>query len=234
MDWYAKSLAIAFILGAMFATRAIAGDASRSSSTDVRKILAAQIADRVAALLPAGDRLDSVSLECDPPADATLREVAPGVARLQTSQLLVMLEHDRATQSCGVSVRVERQVLAAVRDIGPNEAVSEADFRPQWLDAFAGSTGYLSAFPATGGMVAAVPIRAGQALSASQLTRPAMVHPGELVTVTVTDGPVNLRAQLRSNNNAALGDTATLINPESGQPVTVTITGPKTASLDLQ
>ncbi len=232
MDSSAKSLAGALLLGAMFACRGLA--AADGSTTEVRKLLAAQIADRIASLLPAGDRLDGVTLECDPPADATLREVAPGIAQLQTSSFLVVFEHDHATQACGVSLRAARQVLAAVHDIAPGEVVSDTDFRLQWIDAFAGAPGYLVALPLSSGLVAASAIRAGQALVASQLTHPSMIHPGDLVMVTVTDGPVSLHAQLRSNTKAALGDAITLINPDSGQPVAVTVTGPKTASMELQ
>jgi len=40
-------------------------------------------------------------------------------------------------------------------------------------------------------------IRSGQPLYQNSLKRPIAVHPGELVTVLVTNGPVSVRAQLQ-------------------------------------
>ena len=213
---------------------ALYADPPSASDASTRSTLAAAIADRLTPLLPAGERLGGVDLECDPPAGATLNEVAPGVAQLQARSFLVVLEHDHRTLACGATVRAERQVLIAVRDIAAGEAVTDADFRPQWIDAFGTAANGMVTLPSSTGLVATSAIHAGQAPSAWQLARPPLIRPGDLVTVTVTNGPVSLRAQLRSNATAALGDTALLINPESGLPVAVTVTGLRTAALEMQ
>jgi flagella basal body P-ring formation protein FlgA len=77
-------------------------------------------------------------------------------------------------------------------------------------------------------------IRAGQPLYQSAITRPIAVHPGEMVTVMVKNGPVRLRALLQAQSQGAVGDSVTLVNPASGTPVMVVVTGPHSAELVLQ
>jgi len=209
-------------------------DSAPPTIAQTKATLTALIADRLAPLVPTGERVDEVVLECDPPAIATLGEVAPGVTQLQSRGFLVVLNYANRTLTCGATVRAERQVLVAVRDLMPGDPVTASDFRAQWVDAFGGVANNLTEFPQGAGLVAASAIRAGQSLGPWQLKRPEQVHPGDLVAVTVADGPVTVRAQLRATSAAALGETVTVINPDSGLPVTATVTGPKTAQLEIQ
>jgi flagella basal body P-ring formation protein FlgA len=212
----------------------VAADPIPSAITPSTLALTALIADRIAPLVPTGERVDQVTLDCDPPAGATVSEVAPGVTQLQSRSFVVVLEHDHRTLACGATVRAERHVLVAVHDIAPGDPVAESDFRSQWVDAFGGAINDLAEFPQGSGLIAASAIRAGQSPGPWQLKRPAAVHPGDLVSVMVTNGPITVRAQLRATSTAALGETATVINPESGLPVAVTVTGSKTAELEIQ
>ncbi|HLW72262.1 MAG TPA: flagellar basal body P-ring formation chaperone FlgA [Candidatus Binataceae bacterium] len=192
--------------------------------------LNAALVARVTPLMPPGVTLQAVTLGCDPPAGATLADVAPGMTQLQSRSLTVVLTHDGATTACTAIVAAQRQVLVAARDIAAGEAVATSDFQAQAVEAFSAAPNALEQLPRTS-MVAANPIRAGQPLYAYQLIRPLAIHPGDLVIVTISNGPVTVRAQLQSNSAASVGDTATVINPESGAPVGVTVTGVKTAEL---
>jgi flagella basal body P-ring formation protein FlgA len=200
--------------------------AAQPPVTELNTALVAQLNP----ILPSGMRLDSVTLGCDPPPNATLAEVAPGMTQLNSRSLMVVLAHDGLTLSCTATIAAERQVLVAGRDIAMGEAVAAGDFQPQWVEAFSAAPNALDKFPRTD-TIAASPIRAGQPLYAYQLTRPVAIRPGDLVVVMIRNGPVILRAQLQSNSSASVGDNATVINPDTGAPVGVTVTGVKTAEL---
>jgi flagella basal body P-ring formation protein FlgA len=102
------------------------------------------------------------------------------------------------------------------------------------VDAFSVGSGSLDVFPSNGPYAASTYIRAGQPVYQNQVARPIAVHAGELVMVLVKNGPVTVRAQLQSQSTAAVGETATMINPGSGRPILVTVTGPRAAELVMQ
>ena len=140
---------------------------------------------------------------------------------------MVELQKDDRPTYCSATMDASRQVLTASRDIQPNEPVTDADFQTEWVDAFGASTGALLTFPDRGPYVSATTVRTGQPLYQSTLVRPIAVHAGEMVMVLVKNGAVQLRAQLQAQSQAAIGDTVTVINPVSGIPVMVTVTGPR-------
>jgi flagella basal body P-ring formation protein FlgA len=192
--------------------------------------LTAAIAGRIAPILPDGARLDGVTLGCNPPANATLQDVAPGVTRLTSRGVVIELREGNHTIACSATVAAERQVLVAAHDFDGGASVTATDVQPQWVDAFTGAPNALDQPPGPG-LVTAGPIRAGQPLYAWQLIRPIAIHPGDRVTVVIRNGPVTLRALLEANSSAAVGESATVINPDTDTPVAVTVTGPKTAEL---
>jgi flagella basal body P-ring formation protein FlgA len=217
-------------------SRAIASAPSAGDHSDPADAadLATQVQSQLAAMVPAGLRVDQVALGCKPPAGATLKAVAPGFAQLTSRAFMVELQKGDRSTFCSATMDASRQVLTATRDIQPNEPVTNADFQPQWVDAFGASTGALLEFPNQGPYVSATIIRAGQPLYQVALSRPIAVHPGEMVMVLVKNGPVRVHAQLQAQSQAAIGDSVTVVNPVSGIPVMVTVTGPKNAELVMQ
>ncbi len=179
-------------------------------------------------------RIDSVTLGCKPPAGATLKTVAPGISSLISRSFMVELQAGDRSIFCSAAMTASRQLLTATRDLAADAPVTPADFSSNWVEAFGTAPGALASFPDEGPYVSATPIRAGQPLYQNSLKRPVAVHPGDLVTVLVHNGPITVRAQLQSQSQAAVGDSATMINPASGMPVAVTVTGPKTAELVMQ
>jgi flagella basal body P-ring formation protein FlgA len=232
MAWSAKvkctttAGALAVVLG----LSATVGADPPGPASQLASDLSATLAARVAPLLPGGARLESVSLGCTPPAKATIQDVAPGLTQLNSRGLVIVLRDGDHTIACSATVAAQRQVLVAARDLAAGESVVADDVQPQWVDAFTGAPNALDELPRTG-LVTAGTIRAGQPLYAWQLIRPIAIHPGDLVTVMIINGPVTVRAQLEANSTAAVGETATVINPDNGTPVGVTVTGPKTAEL---
>lgn len=204
------------------------------SSSDIAADIAAQVQNQLAGMIPAGMRVDRVELGCKTPVGSALKAVAPGLAQLSSRSFMVELLKDDRPTYCSATMDASRQVLTASRDIQPNEPVTDADFQTEWVDAFGASTGALLTFPDRGPYVSATTVRTGQPLYQSTLVRPIAVHAGEMVMVLVKNGAVQLRAQLQAQSQAAIGDTVTVINPVSGIPVMVTVTGPRNAELVMQ
>jgi flagella basal body P-ring formation protein FlgA len=204
--------------------------------TDVSGVsdLAAQVQSQLPAMVPMGIRVDHVQLGCKPPPGSELKAVAPGIAQLTSRSFIVELQKGDRSIYCSATLDASRQVLTANRDIQPESPVTSADFQPQWIDAFGGSAGALADFPDHGPYASATMIRAGQPLYQNSLLRPIAVHPGDMVMVVVKNGPVSVRAQLQAQSQAAIGDSLSAINPVSGIPVTVTVTGPRNAELVMQ
>jgi flagella basal body P-ring formation protein FlgA len=219
----------------MIASSAAAASASPASTPEAAAPdFSAQIAAALQPLLEPGTRLGAVVLQCHPPANAVIQTVAPGVSRLQSRGIVVEFLAGDRQQVCGATVSAERQVLVAAHDIAPRQPVAGGDFSRQWLDAFTAAPGAAGEFPSSGPYVSATLIRAGQPLYPNQIARPVAVHPGDLVTVIVKNGGVTVRTQLEARSEATVGDTATMINPASGNPVAVTVTGERTAELVMR
>jgi flagella basal body P-ring formation protein FlgA len=188
----------------------------------------------LARIVPVDMRIDSVTLGCKPPTGVTLKTVAPGITSLTSRSFMVELQSGDRSMFCSAALNASRQLMTATRDLDPDAPVTVADFASNWVDAFSTAPGALANFPNQGPYVSATSIRAGQPLYSNSLKRPIAVHPGDLVTVLVKNGPITVRAQLQAQTQAAVGDDATMINPGSGMPVAVTVTGPKTAELVMQ
>ena len=205
-----------------------------SSDGTAASELTREIQVELVRIVPVDMRIDSVTLGCVAPAGAMLKAVAPGLTSLSSRSFMVELQLGDRTMFCSASMNASRRLMTAVRDLDAGASVSDADFVSNWADAFSIAPGALASFPADGSYVAASVVRAGQPLYQNSLKRPIAVHPGDLVTVLVKNGPITVRAQLQAQSQAAIGESATLINPGSGIPVAVTVTGPKTAELVMQ
>ncbi len=196
--------------------------------------LAREIQAQLARIVPIEMRIEAVTLGCKPPEGATLKAVAPGLTTLTSRSFMIELQSGDRSLFCSAMMTASRQVLAAAHDLATDAPVAETDFAPSWVDAFSTASGVLASFPSQGPYISATSIRAGQPLYQNSLKRPIAVHPGDLVTVLVKNGDITVRAQLQAQSQAAVGDSATMINPGSGMPVSVTVTGPKTAELVMQ
>lgn len=233
-----RLLHLAFvILGAVLLTAVVAlADTNPPSNAGVASPddMKAQIAAHVAQILPDGMRIKAIGLEFTAPAGATLVSVAPGVTRLMSRYLMVQLQVNGRMMAYTATVDAERQVIAVQHDIAAGAPITDADVQTQWVEAFNADPGALRAFPAGSELVAATELHAGEPLYTGSFTRAIAVHPGDVVNVLVKNGPVTVRTQLEARSAAAVGDTATMVNPQSGTPVTVSVTGPKAAELVMQ
>jgi flagella basal body P-ring formation protein FlgA len=226
----AFSIALADTVPSSASASAASNPSGSAEAADLDALIRAQLA----AIVPQGMRVDRVELGCRPAAGSALKAVAPGLAQLSSRSFMVELQKGDRSTYCSATMDASRQVLTATRDIQPDQPLTNTDFQPQWVDAFGVAPGALVEFPNLGPYVSATEIRSGRPLFQNALLRPIAVHPGELVMVTVKNGPVRLRAQLQAQSQGAVGDSVTLINPASGTPVMVVVTGPHSAELVLQ
>ena len=76
------------------------------------------------------------------------------------------------------------------------------------------------------GRVARRPITPGGILRMADLIRPEIVARGEIVSVVYEAAGVSLALRAKSNEAGALGDTVTLVNPQSKKVLQGIVTGP--------
>lgn len=197
-------------------------------------VLEAQIQMQLSQVAPAGMRIDSVKLTCNPPEGTTLKTIASGFSQFASRSFMVELVKDERSSYCSATMEASRQVLVATHEIQSGTPTTDTDFQSRWVDAFAGSVGALSEFPHQGPYVTATLLRMGQPLVQNNLIRPIAVRAGDTVTVLVKNGPVTVHAQLQAQSQASIGDSVTVMNPAGGTPIMVTVTGPENAELVLQ
>lgn len=221
----------------MTAVWAFARDASPiSSAADSRneKNLEAEIVQRVVPLIAPGIRIGGVKINCPVTAGTTLKDVAPGLSQLTSRTFMVELANDHGVRSCGATLDAQRQVLVASRALAAGQSVSAQDFELRWVDAFTGAPGAAANFDFSGSLAATTFIAAGQPLYPTELAKPVAVHPGDSVTVVVRNGAITVRTELEARSSASIGDSATLLNPETGASVQVRVTGVRTGELVMQ
>jgi flagella basal body P-ring formation protein FlgA len=194
--------------------------------------LAQQVKEALRGMVGPGQRLNAVKLDCAPPPNATLKEVAPGVDVLSSPGFTVELASPSGTTYCSATAQVQEQVLVAARTLNVGQTVTQADFRLGWTDAFGGPADPLSTLE--GRAVMLVPLRAGRVLYASDLRKAIVIRSGEVVAVTVRNGAVTVLTHLKAVNDAGDGESVTLENPSSGRLVTARATAPGHAEIDLK
>src|SRR5581483_2887275 len=168
----------------------LASSTARAESAPANPLIA-QIEAALAPRVPDGMRLKSVTLGCQPPPDASIKEVARGMSRLRSAAFTVELTTPHGIVICSAQAEVERQALVAARDLSAGEEVGASEFRTDWVDAFSTPPDVLVGLDSVQTLM--VPLRRGEPVSASLLRKPIVVHQGEMVAVTVTNGGVSLR-----------------------------------------
>ncbi len=213
------------------ATVVLASSSARAQSGASANPLIAQIEAALAPRVPDGMRLKSLTLGCQPPPDASIKEVARGLSRIRSSAFTVELTTPHGIVICSAQAEVERQALVAARDLSAGEEVGASEFRTDWVDAFSTPPDVLVSLDSVQTLM--VPLRRGEPVSASLLRKPIVVHQGEMVAVTVTNGGVSLRTHLKASGDGAIGDYVTMENPTSGRLVSARVVGRGAASIEL-
>ncbi len=85
------------------------------------------------------------------------------------------------------------------------------------------------------GATAVMSLPAGTILTTGNIAEPVIVHAGQMVTVKVSSGDVDVSVNAIADQAGRVGDTILLTNPASGQrfPALVTRSGPPCAAATL-
>ena len=128
-----------------------------------------------------------------------------------------------------VTVAQNAAVVIAARPIAAGQTLQPADLtvHDEPVSAYAGRQVFYAAAPLTGA-TALLTLPAGTILTQSNVGQPIVVVAGQIVSVQVLSGGVDLSVSARANETGRVGDTIMLTNPTSGQRFTalVTLTGP--------
>ncbi len=224
----------AILLTAVWTCADATAPASSSADAPAAKAIEAEIAKRLAPLMAPDVRIDSVKIACAVAAGTTVKDVAPGISRLTSRTFMVELESKSRTRQCGASLEARRQVMVANRALAAGQQVTAGDFSRGWVDAFSGAPGAAGDFNFSGPLVTTTFIGAGQPLYPTELAKPVAVRPGDMVTVVVKNGAITVKTALESRSTASIGDSATMLNPETGASVEIRVTGVRTGELVMQ
>jgi flagella basal body P-ring formation protein FlgA len=119
------------------------------------------------------------------------------------------------------------QALTYTRNISTGEILSAADL--VWSDEVMAAPDGFSDPEAAIGKSARHALRAGAAASVHDLALPKVIKRDDIVAVTFADGGVSLTLQAKAMGDAAVGDSLTVINPQSKKVIEAICSGPDQA-----
>ena len=120
-----------------------------------------------------------------------------------------------------------QRIVVLTRDIARGEVIADGDltFTPA-PGVMTSST--ITNMDAARGMEARRPLRAGEAIQASDLRHPIVVTRGQTITMIFNAPGVDLTAMGRAMSEGGVGDTVTVQNPTSFRMLSGVVTGPGT------
>lgn len=116
------------------------------------------------------------------------------------------------------------EVLTYARNLNAGEMVQAQDL--VWAKAAATPLNAPRDADAVIGMAAKRPLRAGAAVSSSDVTAPQVIKAGDLVTVTYSDGQVSVSLAGKAMAAAAMGETVSIQNTASKKTIAALASGP--------
>ena len=119
----------------------------------------------------------------------------------------------------------ELKIVTPSRDIARGEVISDADLTLGAAPNPVLAGNVITSLEAVKGMEARRPLRAGEAIAASDVRRPVVVTKGQTVTMTFDAPGVSLTAMGRAMSEGGVGDTVIVQNPASYRMVNAVITG---------
>jgi flagella basal body P-ring formation protein FlgA len=119
------------------------------------------------------------------------------------------------------------RIVVPAHDIARGDVIADSDLT------FGAATGALmngtvTTIDALKGMEARRVLRAGQAVSITDVRHPVVVTRGQTITMTFQAPGVDLTAMGRALSEGGVGDSVTVQNPASFRMITAVVTGPGT------
>jgi len=120
------------------------------------------------------------------------------------------------------------RIVVPAHDIARGDVIADSDLTFGSFTGPALMSGTVTNIDALKGMEARRMLRAGQAVSATDVRHPVLVTRGQTITMTFEAPGVNLTAMGRALGEGGIGDSVTVQNPASFRMITAIVTGPGT------
>jgi flagella basal body P-ring formation protein FlgA len=120
------------------------------------------------------------------------------------------------------------RIVVPARDIARGEVIADSDLTFGTVTGTALMNGTVTNIDVLKGMEARRVLRAGQAVSATDVRHPVLVTRGQTITMTFEAPGVDLTAMGRALSEGGIGDSVTVQNPASFRMITAVVTGPGT------
>ena len=120
------------------------------------------------------------------------------------------------------------RIVVPAHDIARGDVIADSDLTFGNFTGPALMSGTVTNIDALKGMEARRMLRAGQAVSATDVRHPVLVTRGQTITMTFEAPGVDLTAMGRALSEGGIGDSVTVQNPASFRMITAVVTGPGT------
>jgi flagellar basal body P-ring formation protein FlgA len=115
------------------------------------------------------------------------------------------------------------RVVVAATNLAPDATLTAADLMIARVDLMASGAAYLTDPAAAEGKVLRANVRAGAPIPAALLEQPVIVHRGQSVVLTLTDGAITIRTSVVALQDGRAGQSILVQNPESRKNVWATV-----------
>jgi len=130
-----------------------------------------------------------------------------------------------------VRVHAWTEAVVAATNLAPNTRLTAAALTRGRIDMFGANGGLITDPGAAEGKILRAGIVAGSPILDTMLDQPIVVHRGEKLLLTLTDGDMELRDSVVALEDGRTGDTISLQNEESHKTIRATVTGSGAAEI---
>jgi flagella basal body P-ring formation protein FlgA len=143
-----------------------------------------------------------------------------------------VLNGERAEKhSIAAQARAWQEQLVATRPVAPRQLIRDGDVAEQRVLVDQSADDLLLVRPQVVGQQAARELRPGTVLTARMIEAAPMVRSGQLVTVTLASGGVQITTVARAMESGSYGQTIRVRNEVTRDQFEATVTGPQTAAI---
>lgn len=130
-----------------------------------------------------------------------------------------------------VRVHAWTEAIVAATNLAPNTRLTAAELRQGKIDMFGASGGLITDPGAAEGKILRAGLVAGSPILDTMLDQPMVVHRGEKLLLTLSDGEMEVRDSVVALEDGRVGDTIAMQNEESHKTIRATVTGSGAAEI---
>lgn len=223
-------VAFAVVLSVLCAGAPHPRAAEREAPAAIRAAIAAALRPRLADLKGATAEIGAIDPQLRLPACPAL---AVGLPQAGAPAMTARVACASPQWTIYVPIRLHAwiEAVVAATNLAPNTALTAGDLARGRVDMFASPGGLMTERARAQGRILQVGLMAGAAILKSFLKVPLVVHRGEKVLLTLTDGTMSIRDTAVALGDGRVGDRIAVRNPESGKIVQATVAGDGTVAV---